>query len=86
MPLTMHNIISLPVPSQPEARHPWDLPARAANSPLGSNLPAPPMPRIKSNFFFSFFWCKMHSGTHAFTLLVVVLLRYLKPGQTQMSV
>lgn len=54
VPLMMHNIISLPVPSQPGARHPWELLARAANSPLGSNLPAPPMPRIKSNFFFCF--------------------------------
>ena len=52
VPLMTLDVVSLPVPSQPAAQRPWELLARAANSPLGSTLPAPPVPRIKSNFFF----------------------------------
>lgn len=54
VPLMTLDVVSLPVPSQPAAQRPWELLARAANSPLGSTLPAPPVPRIKSNFFFPF--------------------------------
>lgn len=80
MPLMTCNVTSLPVPPQAGARCPWQLPAKAANTRV---LPAPPVPRIKGNLF-SFCWRKMHSGTHAFTLLLVVVLRCLKSAQNQM--